>query len=149
MIYAKNQDAYQYKGINPYLDRVLDLVSDPEFLKSLPTGEKIVVDGENIFINVNEYETRELKDAIFEYHRKYIDVQLLLEGEEEIGIASPEALEVFDQNGDFWGCKGTPDQRVILFPGSFAVLFPEDAHRCGVEVHGITHVKKVVFKVLA
>ena len=147
MIYAKNQDAKLYKGFSPLLDYVMDLISDPAYLAALPMGTT-ELNGDKLYVICKEYDTKPLDEAFFEYHRKYIDVQLLLDGEETMGIASPQELELVDQHDDFYGCRGTAEQEVVLFPGSFLILFPTDAHECGVQTHGKTHVKKIVFKVI-
>ena len=53
---------------------------------ALPLG-KTPIDGENIYINFSEYETKPGEKVVLESHRKYIDIQVMVEGEELMGYA--------------------------------------------------------------
>ena len=50
--------------------------------------------------------------------------------------------------GEVYAYRGTAEQSLILRPGSFLVVFPEDAHRIKIAVDKPETVSKVVFKVL-
>ena len=81
-----------------------------------------------IFVNVMEYETKE--SGRFEAHRKYIDVQYIVSGEEAIAVAPTDSLRVtreYDADGDilFGEGEGT---RYTLRAGQAIVLMPEEAH---------------------
>ena len=77
-----------------------------------------------------------------------LDVHLMMEGEERVELASPDGLELFEHQGDFYAYRGQAEQSLILRPGSFLVVFPKDAHRIKIQVNGPKTVSKVVFKVL-
>jgi YhcH/YjgK/YiaL family protein len=128
-----------------------------DFVKKLAAGaecKKHEIDGENVFAIVSEYETRLEKDALFETHRKYTDVQILLAGSEKIGFAP---LSEISPEGDFDEAKDAalhPKQSpktggsVTLVPGVFAVFFPGDAHMPGLRAgKEAAKVKKVVLKI--
>ena len=72
----------------------------------------------------------------------------MVKGCERVGIARPEKLEEFTQEGDFWGYRGSAEQSLVLRPGDFLVVFPSDAHRLKIAENGCQAVSKVVFKVL-
>ena len=80
--------------------------------------------------------------------KKILDVHLMVQGEERVEIASPEGLTLFEQRDDFYAYRGEAEQSLILRPGSFLVVFPEDAHRIKIQVNGPETVSKVVFKLL-
>jgi len=46
------------------------------------------------YVNVDEYETKTVENCKFEAHKKYIDIQMLIEGEEELDIIPVEGLKV-------------------------------------------------------
>ena len=146
MIYASLTEASSYRGLHPRLDRVLGLLT-PEFLASLGT-ERVELDGEALFVTRFELSTSTDESRLFEYHRRYLDVFVELRGRERVDLASPDALELVEQRGDYWGASGAPEQSVILTPGRFLVLFPGDAHRPGMAVDGSESNSRVVFKVL-
>lgn len=146
MILARFKDAADYCGINPRLDRVIEYLND-DFLSQLGT-EKVKIDGDKIYVTRFDYKTLPIEKCFFESHKKYLDVHLLLKGEERIDIAHPDNLEQFEQGDDYFGYHGQAEQTVILRPGSFLVVFPGDAHRVKVQVNGAEKVSKVVFKLL-
>ena len=78
----------------------------------------------------------------------FLDVHLMMEGEERVELASPGGLTMFEHQGDFYAYRGEAEQSLVLRPGSFLVVFPEDAHRIKIQVNGPETVSKVVFKVL-
>lgn len=120
--------------IDPSLEeRCLEAANFLSQLKGedLSLGRHIV--NEDFFYNVIEYQTTCEKDNPFESHRQYVDVQLILKGEEILQIVDTCRLDVcsvYDDNKDCTLYK--PYNRtanIILRPGSIAVLFPKDGHR--------------------
>ncbi|MDO4443890.1 MAG: YhcH/YjgK/YiaL family protein [Slackia sp.] len=108
------------------------------------------VDGDALFINACAYETRALEDCRFEAHRRYIDVQMVIEGEERIDVQFVGNLdaEPFDEEADNMFLDGEAAASVVMTPGTFVACFPDDGHKPGIAVNGPCAVKKAVFKVL-
>ncbi len=85
-----------------------------------------------------------------EFHLDYLDIQLMLDGEEYIDVdlnqADPEAATL--RKTDFY-IPEAPDyrNRVHLKPGDFVVLYPKEAHRALCAVGQPRTVKKAVIKV--
>lgn len=52
-------------------------------LNVLPFG-KTVIDGEKVFINKSKIETKKSDELKYESHKKYIDIQIDLDGNESI-----------------------------------------------------------------
>ena len=146
MIIAELSDARSYCGIHPTLDRALELLND-EFLRSVGT-ETVYLDGERLYATLNRYETVPLENTFFEAHKRYLDIHVLIKGEERVDIANPEKLTEFEHRDDFYAFHGKGEQTVILRPGSFLVVFPGDAHRIKIRTDGSCAVEKVVFKIL-
>ena len=146
MILDKLTAANAYRGIHPRLDEVLDRLNDG-FLSTVGP-ETMPLEGDALYVTRFTYETLPLEDTFFEAHRRYLDVHLMVVGEERVELASPGGLELFEHRDDFYAYRGAAEQSLILRPGSFLVVFPEDAHRIKIQVNGPETVSKVVFKVL-
>jgi YhcH/YjgK/YiaL family protein len=146
MILDKLSQAKAYRGIHPRLDAALDRL-DEGFLSTVgPETQQL--EGDALYVTRFTYDTLPLEETFFEAHRRYLDIHLMMEGEERVDIASPEGLTLFEQKGDFYAYRGQAEQSLVLRPGSFLVVFPEDAHRIKIQVDGPKTVSKVVFKVL-
>lgn len=105
---------------------------------------------EEIRLNIGTYKTRTRENAgNFEAHKKYIDVQLLLKGEEfaELGKTDQMQLKEYLQEKDFMEAEGKTEVTVHLMPEDFLICYPEDAHRTGLAVTESVEAKKAVFKV--
>jgi YhcH/YjgK/YiaL family protein len=120
-------------------------------LYALPDG-RVDIDGDRVFALVQRYETVRTEAPMFEYHRKYIDVQFIASGEEVIGWAIAETMkitEAYDEKKDI--CFGTVKKGkwtpVLLQAGQTAVLWPEDAHAPKLAADDPIQVMKIVIKV--
>ena len=108
------------------------------------------IDGDSLFCNFNQYQTKPVDDCRFEAHKRYIDVHVMAAGQELIDSQDISLLEAdpFDDEADFTLADGSTAVRVKLVPGSFAVYFPQDAHKPGVAVDDAPSlVSKAVIKV--
>jgi YhcH/YjgK/YiaL family protein len=108
------------------------------------------IDGDRLYASVAAYETKPREECRFEAHRKYIDVQVLLEGEECIDVALDRdlpVLEAYDGPKDVMFLQ--PPRHVAslpMRPGVFAVFYPHDIHRPGCRLQGEHQVRKIVMK---
>jgi YhcH/YjgK/YiaL family protein len=126
-----------------------------EELSEVSAEGKVAIEGEDLYLNVMSYATRQPDDpeAILESHREYVDVQMVLAGSERIDWFPAESLEIekpYDAGRDaqFYRRPGAAPASVDVLPGTFVVLFPEDAHMPQlVTAAGHGRVKKVVAKV--
>ena len=147
MIYAKNSDALSYRGIHPNLDLALEHIQ-PEFLGRVG-GQRVELRGSDVYATRFTYETIPEEESFFEAHKNYLDIHLMLEGAERVEIAPPETLTEFDrvEANDFYAYRGEGQYRLVLSPGDFLVVFPNDAHKIKMRVDGPETVTKAVFKV--
>ena len=118
MIYAKNADALAYRGIHPNLDLALEHIT-PEFLASLRDNQRVELKGDLVYCTRFTYETIPQEESFFEAHRRYLDLHIMLEGEERVDIAHPDGLTQFDHRDDFYALRGPADHTLILRPGWF------------------------------
>ena len=84
MIYDTLDHAGQYRKLSGNLAKALDYLTGTE-LETVEAG-CVEIDGERVFALFQSYETKPENDRP-EAHRKYIDIQYLIEGEELIGVA--------------------------------------------------------------
>ena len=148
MIYAKNADTLAYRGIHPNLDLALEHIT-PEFLASLRDNQRVELKGDLLYCTRFTYETIPQEESFFEAHRRYLDIHIMVEGEERVDMNRPEDLKLTDaqEGNDFYAYQGESWHSTVLKPGEFLVVFPGDAHRIKVQVDGPKTVSKAVFKV--
>lgn len=129
-------------------DKAFQFLSDQN-LAELEKG-RYELEGADLFVNVDEYVTRNEEDVLFEAHKKYADIQVLVAGEEKIGILPLEKTTVtipYDEEKDIMFLTADGKNYRIAKPGKFFLLFPEDAHRPTVKSSENSPVKKIVVKV--
>ena len=118
------------------------------YFSDLATG-KYEIEGDAIFAIVNEYETKEIGDNLLKAHLKYIDVQYVAEGIEQIGVTTlvnQKPIKLYDDVDDYMLFK-EPYDLITLNKGMFAIFFPDDIHMPGIKADDIIKVKKIVVKV--
>jgi YhcH/YjgK/YiaL family protein len=88
--------------------------------------------GERLFALINRDPGRGRQRARLEAHRKYIDIQLLVAGTEEIGWRElgdcRQVDEAYDEARDIMFFADRPDAWINLPPGKFMIFYPQDAH---------------------
>ena len=150
MILDTLQNAKNYNGLHAGIDTVLE-----EFKKytpeNYPSG-KLQLDGDNLFMIFNNYETHSYKGALAEAHEQYIDVMYMVEGCETICVKPVDQLrnvtKAYNPEIDALLAETDPDATFVhLEAGSFIVLFPQDAHSPGCHIDTPSSVKKIVAKV--
>ena len=105
---------------------------------------------DTLVLNVNEYNSNENKDGAYEAHEKWIDLQMIISGEEYIRYAKRSAgVMKTEYNPDCDALFMTVENydNLGLFRGNFAVFFPEDLHLPGLAVDKSEPIKKYVFKI--
>ena len=121
---------------------------ESELLSELSDG-KYELNGEGAFAIIETYRTKEVSDCFIECHKKYIDVQLVIQGIERIGVCGRAECDehAYDEEKDFQKLEGNPDM-LTFREGSFMVFYPDDAHMPKVKYgDSLETVKKVVIKI--
>ncbi|MDD3340319.1 MAG: YhcH/YjgK/YiaL family protein [Lachnospiraceae bacterium] len=147
MIYGKLADLKRYRGISVYLDTAIDYLDNmrPE---DLFVGRN-EVRGDVVYINCMEYETVPEEEGFFEAHRDYLDIHVLLEGQEKIGVSDISSMKqnACDPKTDFWGYEGETEVWLPMDESHFFIAFPSDAHMVKIRAAEPVAVKKIVVKV--
>lgn len=147
MIIDLIRNAGNYYGYSLRLKKALQFLHTPEFL-TVKVG-RFEIDGSDIYGIVSEYETLSKEKTVFEAHRKYIDVQSILQGEELMGYAPLSSLRLsgyYKNEDDYCLLEGNGSFFTVK-PGMFVVFGPEDGHLPGLAVNMPIQVKKLVLKV--
>jgi len=138
-------NAAKYAGLKIGLSEAFGFLDQPG-LTELPDGEHEILGG-RVFAIIAHENGRELRDAKLEGHRKHIDIQYVISGDESIGWAPREGLAnsvEYDVEKDLEFFEGAPKSIVQVPPGSFAVFLPTDAH---LPLIGDGPIHKVVVKI--
>lgn len=149
MIYDEIKNVSRYRGISENLDLAIAFIEKTD-LKSLPLGRTEIC-GDRVFANVMEAQAREEEELSFEIHRKYMDIQIDLEGTEAvlIGLGEFEEKEEFSPERDFGSGTAQKSARMIMGEGRFIVCMENEPHMPGAAAEEERRLKKCVIKVAA
>jgi YhcH/YjgK/YiaL family protein len=118
-------------------------------LSALEVGKYPIVDGQVTAI-VSEYNSKEPEDAKWEAHRKFIDLQYVISGEERMGVmplAEAQNGGEYQAEKDviFYGENDGP--LYVANPENYFLFFTTDLHRPGIKAAEPVPVKKLVIKI--
>lgn len=113
---------------------------------------KYPIDGDSVFATVTENPTKDFENTKWEFHKKFIDIQMVIKGSEKMGILPIDKLTVTDVYNDKKDVGfGISDEGEFCLAeaGTFLIFFPGDAHRPNIKTEGCDKDKKIVIKVKA
>jgi YhcH/YjgK/YiaL family protein len=146
MILSTLADADRFLALHPLFAPAFAFLRSSD-LNSLQPG-KYPVQGEQLFAIVEACGGRTRAEAKLECHRCYIDIQLVLEGVDEMGwkpvAECVDPATDYDEARDIRFFNDAPSSWVATPPGVFCIFFPEDAHAPLVSAGMI---RKVVMKI--
>jgi YhcH/YjgK/YiaL family protein len=148
MIVDRLENANFYAQLSPGFAQAFRTLSDAAFVNR-PDG-RYEIDCDRLYALVQRYTTRPPEKCNLEAHRRYIDIQLIVSGEELIRVAPARELELrqpYEPGSDkMLFHPGGRMSSVCLSPATFAVFFPQDAHMPCMQADGPAEVHKVVVK---
>jgi len=137
---------HDYRCLHPLFERGLRFLADTD-LRALAPGRH-VVDGDRIYLSIDHTHGRGREAARLEAHRRYIDVQYTMEGDEEIGwmplAECGQSIDEYNAAKDVSFFTARPTTWLAVPEGSFAIFFPDDAHA---PLAGRGAVKKAILKI--
>lgn len=146
MILDSIKNLKNYEGLHPNFKKAIDFILNSD-LQNLPLGRNEIC-GDEIFANVMEAKPRGKEEIPLEVHRKYIDIQIPISGDEVMGYTPLEQLPAADYS---------EENDVALYPvgmlaasyfevknSMFTIFFPQDGHAPAVTA---VPVKKIIVKV--
>lgn len=130
MILDTLERSARYTHLHADFARAFSFLSAADFA-SLAEGRHDL-DGDRLFVLVQRSTGRGHDGAPLEAHRRYIDIQLTIDGAEEMGWRARAACELpsgaFDEVKDVVLFADAPSSWFAVPPGHFTIFFPEDAH---------------------
>lgn len=152
MIVTTLEQLRSYESLHPGFRRAFDALQTAAGEDFQPGRQSL--DGEDLYLVGLEYGTKPAEEAVYESHRRYIDIMLLLSGEELVGSTPARRtgvlLRPYSEKGDAALTKsGEGCSMVRMRPGDVAVFFPEEAHAPGLDADGAQTVRKLIVKVRA
>jgi YhcH/YjgK/YiaL family protein len=147
MIFDRVQHLDFYIPFNSHIREVSNFFHSKQY-EALPNGKHLISD--EVFLLIMECDTKAEEDALWEAHRKYIDVQIILSGEEKIAysdITNLIASNEYSEKDDYQLFKGKAKNYFTLSEGQFALFAPQDAHMTSIRIGQLSKVKKLVFKI--
>ncbi len=146
MILSTLTNADRYAALHPLFQSAFDYIRNTNLLALAPGCYPIL--DEQLFVIVENVAGRSRAEAKLECHRKYIDIQLVLEGVDVMGWKSladcHNPVSDYSAEKDIQFFHDAPASWIATPPGAFCIFFPEDAHAPLVETGNI---RKVIFKI--
>ncbi len=146
MIFSALSQSARYTALHPLFQRAFDYIRDTDLYRMAPGRYPIL--GDDLIVIVEQVAAKTREQARLEAHRKYIDIQLVLEGDEAMGwkpladCHNPVGEHSMEKDIRFF--HDAPSSWVAVPPDHFCIFFPEDAHA---PLLGSGQIKKVIFKV--
>ncbi len=146
MILDTLANADRHASLHPLFAQAFAFMREHDLNALAPGRHKIL--GDDLFVVIQHVQARTQQEAQLECHRRYIDIQLVLEGVDEMGwkpladchapvsdYLAEKDIRFFHDRADAW--IATP-------AGAYCIFFPEDAHA---PLVGNGWIRKAVFKV--
>ncbi len=149
MIIDKLENICNYSGLGERINKALHFLKQSNF-KKMDSG-RFEIDGSNIYATISRYQSKSLENSKWESHKKYIDVQFVAEGSEQIGYSNLNNMivkEIYSEEKDVQFLEGEGDF-ITAEKGTFVIFFPQDVHMPGISILNSqqSFVTKVVVKV--
>lgn len=107
----------------------------------------------NIKMNLGKYFTKSENEKFWESHKKYLDVQIMINGTEKVAINDIRDMEIksFDEEKDLTILEGDKAFDIVMKTGDVLVFFPNDVHKPELNVSendDSGNIRKIVTKVV-
>ena len=153
MIFTNVKDEVQNKSLAKDIQFCIEYAKKNENkILSLVSGS---YDAEynDIKMNVGKYFTKEESDKFWESHKKYVDVQIMINGTEKVAVSDIHNMneKSFDSEKDLVILEGKKAFDVIMKTGDVLVFFPNDAHKPELNISendNSKNLRKIVTKVV-
>ena len=129
----------RYASLHPAFTQAFQFLAGPGLIRLTSAdagidepGVRHAIDAERLYVSVDRVQGRGRERSRLEAHRRYIDIQLTIEGHEEIGwkplagCTRPDGR--FDEAKDVGFFSDRPESWLSLPAGHLAIFFPDDAH---------------------
>lgn len=132
MIIDRLENAGCYFRLHPLFEQAFRWLGENCDRPLSAADKRIALDGERLFVIADRFAGRGRAASPLEVHRRYIDIQFIVSGTDEMGwlptarCRSPR--DAFDAGSDIQFFDDKPEFYLPVNPGAFAIFFPGDAH---------------------
>ena len=150
MIIDRLENASFYYGFGEKFEKSFEFLKKSN-LKELENG-RYEIDGDKIYVSVQDYNTKYEQEGKFEAHKDYIDIQFIIIGEEKLGyenINNCSSITNYDKEKDIVFLKNNLPCNHFVYAkeGDFLIFMPQDAHMPCIAIDEPSYVKKAVVKI--
>lgn len=140
------ENAEKYLSINTGFIKAFEFLKGSE-INALPTGMQ-KIDADRVFAIIENSPGRQRENAQLEAHEKYIDIQMVLQGTDNMGwrrkSTCRQLATEYQEKTDIQFFADDPVAWLPVEPGMFVIFFPEDAH---MPLISPGHIHKVIAKI--
>lgn len=147
-IISSNHELFKKDIINSFLKKSIKIARDLD----IGCYDKLVLN-EDIFTIPQNTILKDSNDCIFESHKKYIDIHIVIEGKETVELLDLSKLDIqpYECNYEddyFLYSSAIMDERIVLDKTQIAIFGFNDLHKVGIKTKNHdSSVKKVVLKI--
>ncbi|MBR5303357.1 MAG: YhcH/YjgK/YiaL family protein [Candidatus Gastranaerophilales bacterium] len=149
MIYDRLSNCEQYYVFGDKFKKAFDFLKNTD-LKNIEDGS-YEIQGQEIYANIQSLNTKSPEEKKWEVHRKYIDIQYVISGEEKMGYGVLEDFsqitQAYDEQKDVEFLNGDTFNFVNVQEGDFVVFFDNDVHAPMLAINESMLIKKVIVKI--
>lgn len=150
MVLDNVKNSNLYLNLNDKFKAAFDFI-DKAASENYDVG-KYEINGQELYANIDEYNTKLAVNGKFEGHKKYIDIQYVVSGVEAMKVADIKNMVANPQDNTPNDCTFYEDSElasvIIVEQGNFAIFYPNDIHMPGLALNDApSKVKKIVVKV--
>lgn len=137
---------------NRYFNKVIDIIKNSNF--SIIDDGKYHLEGDSLFYTLLTYKTKKPEEnCISESHRKYIDFQYMVYGEERIFYTDYQSIKRYHADYDIEKdvelySKVSDESMFLIKKDMFVIFYPYEIHRPGISNIEERSVRKAIFKIL-
>ena len=150
MIYQSIAIDYKQFHYPKAVERALAFLNFHDFTTF--TGGRYPIEGDLMYANVDIVDTRVYEETKIEGHKDYMDVQLLVIGEEQMEVlirqTAPDVVEAYDDKDCyFYDPTQGGTVTITVRPGDYCIFYPGELHRTLIAPHEVQQIRKVVVKI--
>lgn len=149
MIKDSLSQADRHYAVHPLFPAAFDYLKN--FDPSVADG-RYEIDGQRAYAVVQSYETAAPEKKKLEAHRRYLDIQYIVSGDETMQVMKNDGLTVVqpylpEKDVELFQCPDGAGEMIPFHAGDFGIFYPEDVHRPGCALGAPAPVRKIVVKV--
>ncbi|MDR1814650.1 MAG: YhcH/YjgK/YiaL family protein [Tannerella sp.] len=146
MIIDSLENSGKYESLHPLFKKAFQYIKETDF-----TGKKdgkIRTDDTHLYFEISRFRGKDPADATLESHKKCIDIHAPIVGVERIGWKAADSLmiisEAYNNSKDIMFYHDYPTTYIKLYPGQFAIFFPNEGHAPSI---GEGDIRKILAKI--